>query len=287
MDTAPAELRRALRSLLTVAVGVGAGFPAFLALSQDSLIFHPPPAPASAPRAAGRAVEPVDVPVSGGVALAGWLAHAGVARAPLVIYFGGNAEEVSWMIREAPQLPGWSLLAVNYRGYGGNPGTPGEKALFADALALYDWAVARPDVDPRRVVVKGRSLGSGVAVHVAAERRVAGAVLVTPFDSLRAVAQGIYPFLPVKWLLRHHFDSLARAPGIDIPLFALAATDDRVVPPAHARRLHDAWRGPKQWLELPAGHNDIADQRDYWPAIASFLAGLQPARGPGDARPAP
>jgi pimeloyl-ACP methyl ester carboxylesterase len=93
-------------------------------------------------------------------------------------------------------------------------------------------------------VVIGRSLGSGVAVHVAAERKPAGVVLVTPFDSLRAVAQGIYPFVPVSLLLRHPFDSLALAPSIAAPMLALVATQDRVIAPAHARRLFEAWRGP-------------------------------------------
>ncbi|MBM3347121.1 MAG: alpha/beta hydrolase, partial [Betaproteobacteria bacterium] len=233
------------------------------------------PAPGAPPRAAGREVDAVSVPASGGVTLAGWLAHAAAptaaTRAPLVIYFGGNAEEVSWMVGEAPRLAPWSLLAVNYRGYGGNAGTPGEEAMFADALALHDWAAARPEVDPRRIILMGRSLGSGVAVHVAAHRRTAGAVLVTPFDSLRAVAQGIYPLVPVALLLRHPFDSLARAPAIDAPLLALVATHDRTVPLVHARRLFEAWRGPKRWLELTADHNSIDSLPAYWDAIAEFL----------------
>ncbi len=179
----------------------------------------------------------------------------------------------------AARFSPWSLLAVNYRGYGGNPGSPGERALLADALVLYDWAAARTEVDPERIVVIGRSLGSGVAVHLAAERRLAGVVLVTPFDSLRAVAQGIYPFVPVSVLLRHPFDSLARASAIETPMLALVAALDSIIAPRHARRLFEAWRGPKQWLEIgTADHNSISDEALYWDTIAAFLAARGPTR---------
>lgn len=278
-------LVESLKRMLTILIGVAIGLPLLLALMQNSLIFYPQPASAVSPRNHGPLVEKVQVPVADGLALSGWLvrapaaepvtpAPAGIsttARAPLAIYFGGNAEEVSWMVDEAPRFAPWSLLLVNYRGYGGNPGAPGERVLFDDALALYDWAAARPDVDAGRIAVIGRSLGSGVAVHVAAERKVAGVVLVTPFDSLRAVAQGIYPLVPMSLLLRHPFDSLARATALDSPMLALVAAQDSIIPPKHARRLFDAWRGPKLWREFPADHNSIDSDPGYWDAVAAFL----------------
>lgn len=277
-ETACKAVIEAIKRMLTILLGVAIGVPLLLALMQDGLIFHPPPAPGISPRSQGLAVEDIRVRMADGVELAGWLARvspAGTAtspfRAPLAIYFGGNAEEASWMVAEARRFAPWSLLVVNYRGYGGNPGKPGERALFADALALYDWAAARPDVDAGRIVLIGRSLGSGVAVHVAAERKTAGVVLVTPFDSLRAVAQGMYPLIPVSLLLRHPFDSLARAAGIDAPLLVLLATQDRVVAPKRARQLYEAWRGPKQLREFAADHNDIDADAAYWDAINGFL----------------
>ncbi len=268
-------LWRATRSVLTIAAGIALGLPLLLWAMQDGLIFHPPDAPTTAPRSVGRSVEAVKVPVGEGLALAGWLARPTSAdgRLPLLIYFGGNAEEVSWMAEMSARFPGWALLAVNYRGYGGNPGRPGETAIAADALAIHDWAVARGDVEAARVVVMGRSLGSGAAVHLAAARKLAGVVLVTPFDSLTAVAQNLYRFVPVGWLLRHPFDSHARAPTIDTPLLALVAANDTLIPPAHAKRLFDAWRGPKQWnLIAGADHNGIDSEAGYWDAIVAFLA---------------
>ena len=271
-----AALKRATMSALMIIAGVAIGLPALLWWRQESLIFHPPETPASQPTAAGREVSRVEVPVGQGLSLGGWLARpAGTpgTHLPLVIYFGGNAEEVSWMAEMSTRFPGWAMLVVNYRGYAGNPGKPGEDALVSDAAAMYDWVAARADVDAGRIVVIGRSLGSGVAVQLAAMRKLSGVVLVTPFDSLREVAQRLYRFVPVGLLLRHPFDSLQRAGDIDSPLLALVAADDTLIPPAHARRLFDAWRGPKRWHLVPhADHTSIDGDPAYWSSIAAFLA---------------
>jgi pimeloyl-ACP methyl ester carboxylesterase len=97
-------------------------------------------------------------------------------------------------------------------------------------------------------------------------------ILVSPYDSLVGVAGRHYPFLPVSFMLRHRFDSLARAPGIDAPLLCLVAAEDRVVPVAHSRALFQAWRGPKTWRDIPgADHDSIAGEPGYWNAIADFL----------------
>src|SRR5258708_32908411 len=117
-----------------------------------------------------------------------------------------------------------------------------------------------------------RSLGSGVAVHLAAHRLLRGVILVSPPDSIAEVAKRHYPFLPVSLMLRHRFDSLSRAPQIEAPLLCLVAAEDRVIPAAHSRALFAAWRGPKTWREIPrADHDSIADESDYWRAIELFL----------------
>jgi len=196
--------------------------------------------------------------------------------APLVIYFGGNAEEVSWLLDFAGRFAGWSLLLVNYRGYGESEGKPGERELFSDALALYDYAKQRGDIVPERIVAMGRSLGSGVAVHLAAHRLVRGVVLVSPYDSLVEVGRRHYPFLPVSLLLRHRFDSLAKVPQIETPLLCLVATEDRLIPAAHSRALFDAWRGAKTWQEIPlADHDSISGEPEYWRSISGFLNSLR------------
>ena len=209
----------------------------------------------------------------------GWLVKAAGTRAPLVIYYGGNAEELSWQMAE-PWPAGWSLALVNYRGYGESGGNPSEAALFGDALAVFDALVQRPDVDASRVVVVGRSLGSGVATYLAAERPVAAVVLISPYDSMTAVARRHYPWLPVGMLLKHPFESASRAPGIRAPLLAIAGGRDGIVPPAHSRRLVEAWGGPKRLVEIGgAGHNDIFGAPQFWPAIDAFPARVQGLAG--------
>ena len=198
--------------------------------------------------------------------------------APLVIYFGGNAEEVSWMLEDVGNpasgiTPGIGWLLIDYRGYGGSGGAPSETALVADALAWYDHAARQPEVDRERIFAFGRSLGSGVAVQLAAQRALRAVVLVTPFDSLAAVAKRHYPYLPVGWMLKHRFESDARAASIDAPLLAVIAGSDQVIPPLHGERLLAAWRGPKREVRIAgADHNDIQDFDEYWKSIRAFIA---------------
>ena len=111
-----------------------------------------------------------------------------------------------------------------------------------------------------------------MAVRLAAERQLAALVLVAPFDSMVAVGRRHYPFLPISWLLKHRFDSLSLAPTLSVPLLCIVATHDEVIPAEHARRLYDAWGGPKQWIELAATHNSIDGHPAYWPTIRAFLA---------------
>lgn len=252
-----------------------AAFGLLLAGCQEALIFFPPP-PGPPPRKPPTGfLEKVSIRAADGTALAGWLANPAGRAAPLLIYFGGNAEEVSWMAGESQRFEGWSVLAVNYRGYGDSAGSPGEKALFADALAIYDYAASRADVQRSHIAVMGRSLGSGVAVHLASRRTVAGVVLAAPYDTLEAVARRAYPFLPVRYLLRHRFDSLALAPSIKTPALFVAAERDSIIPPEHARRLHDAWGGSREWMLLKGSdHNDIDGYPDFWNAIGRFLSKL-------------
>lgn len=260
-------------TILKVCVAVAIGLPLVVFLAQDALIFHPQSI--SGARRAEIAqrhprVTSVFLPTADGTRVHAW--HVG-SGSPLLLYFGGNAEEVSWMIEAAlAEAPGTSWLLMDYRGYGQSEGSPSEKALVADALALYDYAARLPGVDGKRIFAFGRSLGSGPAVALAAERPLAGLVLVTPFDSLVAVAKRYYWFLPVDWMLKHRFDSIALAPRLKTPLLCLIAERDEVIPAAHAERLYESWGGPKRKVLLPgANHNTTDSAPQFWPAIREFL----------------
>lgn len=257
---------------------------ALVYFAQERLIFFPQPLDertrAAVHNAAPDAGE-IELATADGHRLHGWFVPNGAPAqgAPALIYFGGNAEEVCGLALEAAELRGISLVLFDYRGYGRSTGEPGERALFADALAIYDSVAARPGIDRQRIVAMGRSLGSGVATYLASRRPVAAVVLVTPYDSMAAVARTHYPFLWIGPLLRHPFDSATRARAIDAPMLALIAGADTIIPPRHGQALVKAWRGPHSSIVLPgAGHNDIGVQPAYWPAIRAFLleAGANP-----------
>lgn len=261
-----------MSSALTILLIVVVAFPLLMFLMQDQLLFHPQPL-SEKHRADIRRQFPEAHEVflqAEGARLHAWHVR-GEAGKPLVIYFGGNAEEVAGMIFDArSRVPGVGWLLVSYRGYGASEGAPSEATITADALRWYDYAVK--ELGATRVVAFGRSLGSGAAVYLAAERKVSGVVLVTPFDSLVEVAKHHYPYLPVRMMLRHPFESVERAPKLSMPLLCIAAARDEVIPVAHARRLYDAWGGPKQWVELPgADHNSTDGIPAFWQSITAFL----------------
>jgi pimeloyl-ACP methyl ester carboxylesterase len=159
--------------------------------------------------------------------------------AQALIYFGGNAEDVSLTAAElAALLPDTALYLLHYRGYGGSEGQPNEAALRRDAQALYAHVASRHST----ITVVGRSLGGGPAVHLAATRPVQRLVLLVPFDSLLAVARDAMPWLPVNLLLQDRWDAAAEATRVSSPTTIVAAAQDTVVPVNHARALHRAFQ---------------------------------------------
>ena len=277
-----------IQSLVRIVLGVACAIPLviypYLYFFQEKLLFLSPSSDVSSQRllAQRHPGAVVRLTPEDGVELRGWLIknRDKPGKTALLIYFGGNAEEVSgFVMADSGAFLGWSVLAMNYRGYGESRGQASEKNLFSDARSIFDWAVALPDVDGKRIVAMGRSLGTGVAVHLADRRPVAGVVLVSPYDSIRSVAQEIYPYVPVGLLLKHPFDSLARAPAIHAPMLALLAGEDVTVPSHHAKRLIKAWGGPSQEVMFPAAdHNSITGMPGYFPAIRAFLASLTRGR---------
>jgi len=262
-----------LASFLAIVLVAAIGFPAALYFLQDRLLFFPQPlSEARRAQIVQRfpAVREVFIKGADQTRLQAW--HVpGAPGAPLIVYFGGNAEDVSGMIGDAvSRASGTGWLLVSYRGYGGSEGSPSEAAISADALLWHDYAVAK--LKPGKLVVFGRSLGTGAAVFVASQRKIDAVILVTPYDSMVAVAKHHYPLVPVGWLLKHRFDSAERAPGIAAPLLCIAAGQDQVIPVAHARRLFDAWGGPKRWIEIEnAGHNSTDGAPVFWQSITAFL----------------
>jgi pimeloyl-ACP methyl ester carboxylesterase len=226
-------------------------------------------------------IEEVRLVAVDGTRLHGILKRAPAARAgeryPLVIVFGGVARETSWMASWGDKPDAWGWLMVNYRGYGLSEGRPTQEILVEDAQRIYDWAAARPDVDPTGIVVLGRSLGSYVAVSLATQRPVRALILATPFDSFAALAARRYPYLPSGLLVGGRYDSVALAPKITVPALFVIADQDEVTPPPHGEALARAWAGPKSVVRLSGGHRVVEWRQEYWRAIGEFLQPLAAA----------
>ena len=239
--------------LLLISLALGyLGLCVALFLGQRRFIYFPP---ATAPGAGATITYP----------LAG--ARIVVSTRPLegteaLLYLGGNAEDVSLnMPSFSTAFPHHALYLPHYRGYGGSSGTPSERALFADALALFDDVHARHT----KVTVVGRSLGSAVAVYLAARRPVARLVLVTPFDSLQALAARQFRLLPVEWLLLDKFESWRYAPLVQAPTLLIAAEDDEIVPRSSTERLRSRFRGGLASFAVLSGttHNNLESNPQY------------------------
>lgn len=247
-----------------------------LYLFQEKLIFYPQKISKKTLnyiRSSHKNIEDITLQMKDGTRLSGWFVkNIQNGKSKMVIYFGGNAEEVSWMIDEADRFKGWSEALINYRGYGLSDGKPGEKSLFSDALEIFDYFSNRKDVDSTKIVIMGRSIGTGVAVYLARNRNVASVILVSPYDSLSSVAQEIFPFLPVRLILKHKFDSISISPYIKAPSLVLIASDDKIVPPRHSKKLAEKWGAKVEIKEIEGvDHNTISDKDEYWESIGDFL----------------
>jgi fermentation-respiration switch protein FrsA (DUF1100 family) len=167
-------------------------------------------------------------------------------------------------------------LLIDYRGYGKSPGRPSEKGLYEDASASLDWLASR-GIPTERVILFGKSLGTGVAVEMARNHAVAGLILESPYTSIPAVGQRHVPFLPIRLLMHDRFDSLAKSGEIRCPILAIWSRTDRIVPPDLSERLYEALPSPKTKFVLDnAGHNEIeaVGGEAYWRAWDAFLESL-------------
>ena len=225
-------------------------------------------------------VEPVTFETTDGIELRGWfLAASASSPRVTVLVFNGNAGNRAYRapLAAALQRHGLQVLLVDYRGYGGNPGTPTEDGLALDGRAARAYLAGRPDVDASRLVYFGESLGTAVAVGLAAEYPPAALVLRSPFTSLTDVGRHHYPFLPVRLLLRDRFAAIDQIQRTRAPLLVIAGGHDRIVPIEYSRRLYDAAVAPKTLLVLPnADHNDeeLLAGEEMIQAIVRFLQPL-------------
>jgi len=245
--------------LLAVTCAVVAALLTLFWLTQRRMMYFPsggvpPPAQVGLSSA-----ETVGFATDDGLTLNGWFVPSEGAGLGTVVVFNGNAGNRAYRSDLAAQLAarGLAVLLFDYRGYGENPGSPTEEGLALDARAARRYVLSRGDVDARRLVYFGESLGSAVAVRLAVEHPPHALILRSPFTSFVDMGRLHYPILPVGWILRDRYPSIDRIARIGCPLLVIAGSADAVVPVSQSRRLFEAALEPKR-LEIVEGadHND-------------------------------
>lgn len=242
---------------------------------QSHLIFpvHAVPAPGPWPRRAER----LSVATADGNTLHGIYMPADEQdpTRTVILGFGGNGwngQDVAEYLHDL--YPAADVVAFHYRGYPPSTGSPSGAALVADAPLIYDAAVAR--TKPKRVIAVGFSIGTGVAAQLSASRKLDGVILVTPFDSLKAVAQAMFPWIPIGPFFEHEIDAASPLRQSSTPVAIIAAEHDNVVPRARTDALRGAAPNLVFDLTIPgAGHNDIYARSDFQAAMHEALDRLK------------
>ncbi|HET8973479.1 MAG TPA: alpha/beta hydrolase [Pseudolabrys sp.] len=262
-----------LKSLIILAILVYCGVLALMYVFQRSLMYFPdrartPPAAAGFPQA-----EEVTLTSSDGERLVAWHVPPRDAK-PVVIYFQGNAGALNLRTDRFRWLTGdgFGLIALSYRGYGGSTGKPTEAGMLLDAAAAYDFAAARYPAG--RIVLWGESLGTGVAIALAAERQTGGIILDSPFTSAADIGASAYPFVPVRWFIKDSFRSDERIGRVKAPLLVLHGEMDPIIPVRFGERLFALANEPKRMVRFSSGGHVNLDDHGAPDAVRVFLNGL-------------
>ncbi len=261
-----AFLELVLRPVIIVAL-VALAILAFLYVTQRSMVYFPGSAIPSV-ELLPLGTDTVELHTDDGLRLPAWFLPAtaepmpegaGPTPGPAVLICNGNAGDRSHRLPLAIALTerGYAVLVFDYRGYAGNPGSPSEDGLRADARAAVEALAARPEVDPERIAYFGESLGAALAGGLATERPPAALVLRSPPPSIAEMGRHHYPYLPiVDALLFDRYPLTEQVRGMGVPLLVLVTERDEIVPAALSRRVFEAAAEPKRYVALSAAHHN-------------------------------
>lgn len=270
-------MNSAARVILLLAAGYAA-IMLLLLVFQHRLVYFPLQGGYDAtPQARGLAFERVSVQADDGVQLAAWWIPAPGANAArgTVLVFHGNAGNMQHRIDYALMFGGmgYNTLLMDYRGYGESSGAPSEAGTYRDAAACWTWLTAVRGIPPPEIVLFGESMGGGVATWLARRERPRALILASTFTSVPDLGAEIYPWLPVRWISRIHYNNLANLRDVGVPILIAHSPADDIIPYAHARRLYDAAHAPKSFLELGGGHNEgfVFARAEWAGAVQRFL----------------
>ena len=260
---------------------------------EHSQVYHPDRVLTSSAAELGRPFEDVIFKAGDGVELNGWFfpANTNSPRAGLaVLLCHGNAGNIGHRLDTCAALlaTGASVFVFDYRGYGRSQGRPSEEGTYRDAQAAYQWLRQR-GFPGTNIISFGESLGGGIAAELAVRETVGGLVLQSTFTSIPDIGADLFPWLPVRWLSKIHYDTHAKLPRLKLPVLVMHSRVDEIIPFHHGQKNFAAANEPKLFWELSSGHNDpLANRRHFIAGVEKLLDMIEAPRTPGVtvARPA-
>ena len=271
-----------LWSALKILVLVYLGLAALIYFTQSSLVFLPEVDRGfrASPASIGLPFVALKLATGDGETLDGWFVPAGPRTRGLIILFHGNAGNIGHRLDYLRMFHalGFATLMLDYRGYGLSSGVPSEAGTYLDAAAAWRHATEGLGFPADRIVLFGESLGGGVAAQLSTANRPGALVLASTFTSVPDMGADLYPLLPIRLLARIRYETLTRLSQITCPVLVIHSRDDDIIPFAHGRRLFEAARPPKQFLEIQGGHNDgfVFGRDDWVRTLDGFLAQALP-----------
>lgn len=201
-----------------------------------------------------------------------------VKNQSVIVYFGGNAEDVFYNYSDFTNELNSQFVAFNYRGFAGNAGDPTIADILLDMEKILTKLINEFSLDRKNIFLMGRSLGAGIAVQVAKDGRYAGMILISPFDSMVNIAKRYFKWLPVSIMLKHPLDSLSIAKKSSMPVLILAAQHDQIIPISYSQALFDAWLTKNKTINIinNTDHNNIQSGEHYYYAINKFVDNNKP-----------
>ena len=249
-------------------------FDAFLFIFQSHYIYYPEPVLLADPGSIGLYFESVSFETMDRVKLCGWFVPSESARG-VILFCHGNAGNISHRL-ESIQIfhrLGLDVFIFDYRGYGRSEGKPTEHGTYKDAEAAWRYLVEERQVHPKEIVVFGRSLGGAVASWLAQSHTPGALILESTFTSLPDMAATLYPYIPVKLLLRFKYNTAEYLGGLSCPVLIVHSRDDEIMRFSHGRRLFEIAKEPKKLLEITGTHNAgfITSGKRYEEGVAAFI----------------
>jgi len=265
---------RMLLSLLAIIVVAYVALVLLVYWGQSRLMYFPQQLLSDTPADIGLEYSTVHIATGDGETLHGWWVPVPEAKGT-VLFFHGNAGNISHRINYLAMFKrlGYHTLLLDYRGYGQSSGSPSEAGMYFDAQAAWRYLTDVQSHTPAQIILFGESLGGAVAARLAGHEKPGMLVLASSFTSVPDLAATLYPFLPVRWIARFQYDTLASLKSVTCPVFIAHSPDDEIIPFEHGQRLFQAAAEPKQFLTLEGGHNSgfIFMQPRWIKALGAFM----------------